>query len=132
MRTDYPAGPCGLNFRRGGAWRKIKKTTVRLHLAPLLELPKDIRSIVVIYFGTAHFNKDIGIVEVGGSRGGQYEDMWFWYRLVKDKPNPNGGYGYRGVLEEPYIQSGWRERFMGKSLNQPSALEHSIPIIQGE
>lgn len=131
MRSDYPGGPCSLEFRRGSCWRKIKKTTVRMHLAPLLELPDDIRGIVVIYFGTAHFNKNLGIVEVGGSRGGLYEDMWFWYRVIRTGKNPNGGYTYAGRLEEPYIQSGWRERLLGNAIDHPSAIEHRIPLIQG-
>lgn len=119
-----------IRLRRGPQWKKIKRTTVICHLYPTRDLPPDIRKIVVDSMGTAHLNSELNVVEVGGTRKGEYEDMWFWYRLVKNRTIKGGSFGYKGVLEDTSLRSGWRERMMGNVSHMPCMRHYTTPNEQ--
>ena len=102
----------GNKERRGPGYKRIKKSTVQMHLYPPKDLPEDIRKLLASHFGTALYNEEQGIVEVGGSGGGPYADLWFYYRVVKIRRN-SGRQGNAGMIEQPCVFPGWRERLAG-------------------
>jgi len=114
----------GMNLKdvRGEEYIKLSQgVVIKKHLSPIGEYPKEIRKLVQYKFGAAHKNKRTNIVEVGARNGTTLNDMWFWYRIVKDSKGRE-----RGIIEEPYLFSGWYERSRGKCANYPSVMGQAL------